>query len=292
MAEMMLDGRRSLAELLVHQNECYRVSFPDERVFLVNVIKERMRIDFSEYAESTFEHAFLPGCSMSYFSPKAVVKLYELLSEKLESVGVLDVCCGKPLYDSGLESRARKWLNDKLTADLERHGCKTIITACPNCFYYLRSKLSNRYKLTTPYEVLGGYFTHKPEGTTLTIHDSCPDRFEGLFAEQIRKLLSNCRVIEMAHSKKRTLCCGAGGLVSCKDVALSLDFAMKRLREFVSTGTSLMVVYCYTCAGVFWSLQQSLEVKHVLNLLLNVEDNSEAVRRGDLGKIIMEVVVG
>ena len=43
---------------------------------------------------------------MNYFSPKAVTKLYELLAERLGSVGVLDVCCGEPLYDSGLGLRA------------------------------------------------------------------------------------------------------------------------------------------------------------------------------------------
>jgi hypothetical protein len=53
-----------------------------------------------------------------------------------------------------------------------------------------------------------------------------------------------------------------------------------------------MVVYCYTCASTFWSLQQSVEVKHLLNLLLNVEDNSEVVKRGEVGKMVMEIIVG
>jgi Fe-S oxidoreductase len=61
---------------------------------------------------------------MSCFSPKAVTKLYELLAEKLGDVGVLDVCCGKPLYDSGLESGARKWLDNRLVVELRKRGCK------------------------------------------------------------------------------------------------------------------------------------------------------------------------
>jgi Fe-S oxidoreductase len=85
---------------------CYRIYFPDEPVFLVDALKERMNINFSSYAPRTFRYAFPPGYSMSYFSPKAVTKLYELLAEKLGSVRVLDVCCGEPLYDSGLELRA------------------------------------------------------------------------------------------------------------------------------------------------------------------------------------------
>ncbi|NHW44144.1 MAG: (Fe-S)-binding protein [Candidatus Verstraetearchaeota archaeon] len=290
--EMMLDSRHSLAESLVQQNTCYRIYFPDEPVFFVDALKERMNINFSGYVPRTFRYAFLPGCSMSCFSPKAVTKLYELLAEELGDVGVLDVCCGKPLYDSGLESRARKWLDNRLVVELKKRGCKTIITACPNCFYYLKSKLPSFYEVTTPYEVLKDYFERKPEGMTLTIHDSCPDRFEGVFAEQVRKTLSECRIIEMAHSKRKTLCCGAGGLVSCSDMALPLTLVERRLSEFAGTGASLMVVYCYTCASTFWSLQQSVEVKHLLNLLLNVEDNSEVVKRGEIGKMVMEIIVG
>jgi Fe-S oxidoreductase len=270
----------------------YRINFPDEPIFLVNALKKRMNIDFSDYTPRTFKYAFLPGCSMSCFSSKAVVKLYEVLAEKLGDVGILDVCCGKPLYDSGLESRARRWLDDRLMAGLKRHGCKTIITACPNCFYYLKSKLSSRYELATPYEILKDVFERKPEGMTLTIHDSCPDRFEGIFAEQVRKILSGCRIIEMKHSKEKTLCCGAGGLVSCSDMTLPLTLIEKRLSEFENTGTSLMVVYCYTCASMFWSFRQSVEVKHLLNMLLNVEDNSEVVKRGEIGKVMMEIMVG
>jgi len=289
-AEMMLESRRSLAELLVQQNMCYRINLPDEPVFLISAFKERMSINFSDYVSRTFKYAFFPGCSMSCFSPRAVIKLYELLTEELGDVGILDLCCGKPLYDLGLRSRARRWLEHRLAAELESHGCEAIITACPNCFYYLKSKLSNRYELVTPYEVLEDYFKHKLRGVTLTIHDSCPDRFEGVFAEQARRILSESRVIEMVHFKRKTLCCGAGGLVSCNDTTLPLTLVEMRLSEFANTGASLMVVYCYTCASTFWSLQQSVEVKHLLDLLLNVEDNSDVVKRGELGKIFMEIV--
>jgi Fe-S oxidoreductase len=287
---MMLESRRGLAELATQQNACYKINFPDEPIFLVNILKERMNIDFSDCSPRSFKYAFLPGCSMSCSSPKAVVKLYELLVERLRDVGILDLCCGKPLHDLGLEWRARRWLNDRLFVELERHGCKTIITACPNCFYYLRSKLSNRYELVTPYEILKRAFERKPEGMTLTIHDSCPDRFEGVFAEQVRRILSVCKIIEMKHSREKTLCCGAGGLVSCNNPALQSALLEKRLSEYVNTGASLMVVYCYTCASTFWSFQQTAEVKHLLNLLLNVEDNSQAVRQGEFGRVVIEIV--
>ncbi|MDI9620066.1 MAG: (Fe-S)-binding protein [Candidatus Nezhaarchaeota archaeon] len=291
-AEMMLRSRRDSADLNVQQNPCYRVNFPDEPAFLIGALKERMDIDFSEHSPSKFKHAFFPGCSMACFSPKAVVKVYEVLAEELGEVGVLDLCCGKPLHDSGLESRARAWLEGRVVAELKRRGCEALVTACPNCFYYLKPRLWGRFKVSTPYGLLrrtvGGFGCGGDP--ILTIHDSCPDRFEGIFGEQVRKVLSGCRILEMRHSKTKTLCCGAGGLVSCSNAVLPLTMASARFSEFAETGASLMVVYCYTCANMFWSAKPNVEVKHALNLVLNVGDNSELVKRGEVGRLIMDLM--
>ncbi|RLF06445.1 MAG: hypothetical protein DRJ60_04390 [Thermoprotei archaeon] len=289
-AEMFLEARRSLASIFASSNACYRLFFADEEFFVMDAYKKHRGISYEAFSPQTFKYAFFPGCAMACFSPKAVTKTYELLKEELQDVGIIDLCCGKPIYDVGLTERAMKWLMDRVVGELKRHECTTLITACPNCYYYLKRVLPKDFALATVYDFIGSKLKDKVEGLTLTIHDSCPDRFEGLFARHVRDILSKCRIIEMEHSKEKTMCCGASGLVSCIDPSLSSSLMSNRINEAVNTGASLMVVYCYSCANMFWSFQPSIEVKHVLNLVLNVEDESEAIRQGELTKIIMEIM--
>lgn len=289
-AEMFLEARRDLAPTLTSSNTCYRLFFADEDSFIMDAYKKHRGISYEALSPETFRYAFFLGCAMACFSPKAVTKTYELLKEELQDVGVIDLCCGKPIYDAGLTERAMKWLTYRVISELKRHKCTTIITACPNCYYYLKRMLPKDFALATLYDYIGSKLKSKVEGLTLTIHDSCPDRFEGLFARHVREILSKCNIIEMEHSKERTICCGAGGLVSCIDPSLPSNLMSSRIGEAVEIGAPLIVVYCYSCANMFWSFQPSIEVKHILNLALNVEDESEVIKRGELTKIIMEMM--
>lgn len=288
--EMFHEARRALASKLLSSNTYYKLLLPDEEHFLAYEYKKRKKISYENLAPNRyFKYAFFPGCAMSYSSPKAILVLYDMLNDNLKDVGIIDLCCGKPIYDLGLTARATRWLIHRVIDRLRGHECKVVITACPNCYYYLKHTLTGEFKVVTIYELLLNELRGRVEDLVLTIHDSCPDRFNGLFAKLVREILSGCKLIEMEHSKERTICCGSGGLVSCISPQLTLSLINIRINEAIRTGAQIMTVYCYNCAISFWSVQPSIEVKHVLNLVLKVEDESEAIKQGELTKIALEV---
>lgn len=289
-AQMFLEARSSLASDVISLSPHIKLLLCDEISSLINVYKEHKREEYykAKTVES-FQYAFLPGCSMIYLSPKSISKVYEELNEELKNVGVLDVCCGKPIYDLGLKDRAMKWLVDSIIAELIKRKCSTVIVACPSCYYYLKNMLSRDFKVTTIYDVLGRKLSSEVKGLTVTIHDSCPDRFNGMFAEKVREMLAQCTVVEMEHSKDKTICCGSGGLVAYTNPSLSLSLTNSRIQEALTTRAEVLITYCYTCAGMLSSVQPRVEVKHVLDLLLGVEE-SYSTRQEELLKLATKLM--
>jgi Fe-S oxidoreductase len=284
-------ARRELTSY-TSDNNCYKLSLPDESIFFPRAYKSYKNLSYDSLEKNSFVYAFFPGCAMSCYSPKATLKVYEKLGEKLD-VGLVDLCCGKPLSDIGLAERASKWLL-KLESYLKGKGCANIITACPMCYYYLQSVFQGKFKVLTVYEVLGDVLKEglASFNSKVAIHDSCPDRFKGYFATYVRGLFNNGEILEMSHSRDKTVCCGSGGLVSCANPNLSAMASSNRAMEFLETGADLMVVYCYTCAQVFWISQPKIETKHILDIALKTRDASEEVKSQEVSKFAMKLLLG
>jgi len=270
----------------------YRLSLPDDSLFFPKAYKTYKGITYSFPENGSFKYIFFPGCSMSSYSPEAVKEIYRGLREKFYSVGFADTCCGKPLADIGLTERASRWLSN-LENHFIKHGCRNIIVACPMCYYYLKKSLPRSYRILTVYETLGEMLIKETNHLSLrvTIHDGCPDRFEGIFAAQVRSLLRDYKIIEMKHSRKKSLCCGAGGMASIADPNLTLKLSSARAEEFSSTGADLMVVYCYTCAQIFWSTQPDIQTKHALDLVLGTRDSSEDIKSGEINNLVAKILM-
>jgi|YelNatPaOPRAMG01_1025707.scaffolds.fasta_scaffold01530_5 Fe-S oxidoreductase len=270
----------------------YKLFLPDEPMFFPRAYKTYKNLNYDSSEKNSFVYAFLPGCSMSCYSPEATLKVYEKLEEKLDA-GLVDLCCGKPLSDAGLAERALKWLV-RLESYLKSKGCEKIITACPKCYYHLQSMFQGRFEVLTVYEVLGELLKEGLDSfnSKIAIHDSCPDRFKGHFATHVRKLFNNEQVLEMSHSRNRTICCGSGGMVSCFNPYLSAMASSRRVMEFLEAGADLMVVYCYTCAQIFWVTMPKIETKHVLDIALKTHDASQDVKNQEVSKIAMKLLMG
>lgn len=277
----------------VANNVCYKLSLPDDPIFFPKAYKLHKNLNYASLGKKTFKYAFFPGCAMSCYSPEATIKVWKELTGKLNDVGIVDLCCGKPLTDVGLSQRASKWLL-QLESHLKESGCRSIVTACPMCYYYLKSKLQDGFKLLTVYEVLGETFKEGLNNlnSKVAIHDSCPDRFEGTFATHVRNLFRNYQIVEMPHFKEKSLCCGAGGLVSCVDSNLAAMASITRAEEFLVTDADLMVVYCYTCAQVFWVSQPKMQTKHIIDLALKTQDASQEVKNQEVSKFAMKLLMG
>jgi Fe-S oxidoreductase len=193
-------------------------------------------------------------------------------------------CCGKPLYQLGTLSRAER-NRENLQARFKRLGIKLLVTACPNCYYELQEALQGlEIKIVTVYEVLkdSEYYQFVPAANPIkcTIHDSCPDRFQGVFGRQVREALQTAgyETVEMAHNRTDTFCCGSGGQVSHFRPDFTEEVIARRIQEACDTGAETLVAYCLSCVLNFCKNPSGLKVIHVLNLLLNVNEDYDGLK--------------
>lgn len=267
---LFAEGRRQA----VNAGECcldeYRYLFPDRENSLMNVYRRFSGIDYSDIElKGEADSAFFPGCTLLTYAPDLTREVYARLRDGCGSIGLMSDCCGKPLSQLGLPQRADK-ATRKLVARIKEHNVRELITACPGCYYELQPILKAAgVRLRTVYEVLA-VAVPAANGKLCTVHDSCPDRFDGIFGRQVRELLqkSGFPLGEMAHSQKNTICCGSGGMISHFRPDLTEELVGQRLAEARSVGAEVLVSYCVSCVSKFAAAADGLVVDHALSLLL------------------------
>ncbi|QGZ99245.1 (Fe-S)-binding protein [Dehalobacter restrictus] len=264
--------------------EEFNYFMPDYEENVMNVYRQYYHIDYRDLEiDESSDTYFFPGCTLMTYSPKLTREIYSRLHKKLGCRGILTECCGLPLHQMGLTDRAQRY-TDFLIEKITGHGIKRLITACPNCYYLLRETLkSTGVEILTIYEVVD--FPDNSQGNLpkCTIHDSCPDRFEGIFARQTRAALKNygVEIVEMANILQDSPCCGSGGQISHFRPDLADKLVHNRLEEAKHTGAQILVSYCLSCVLNFAriDIDSELTVRHVLNLLLGVDEDYTDVKK-------------
>ena len=197
--------------------EEFNYFMPDCEDNVMNYYRQYYGIDYSNLeSDKSSTTYFFPGCTLMTYSPALTKEIYNRLRHKQGCGGILTDCCGLPLYQMGLRARAGKFTNylvEKITAK----GIKSLIAACPNCYYKLKATFQPLgVKIFTVYETLDFPWSSRTDLPLCTIHDSCPDRMEGIFVRQTRKVLQHMgyRIVEMSNILQDSPCCGSGGQIS------------------------------------------------------------------------------
>ena len=272
--QMFLEWRRKLVKDGVAPFRNHSFSLTDKKWNIYTLYRDNYGISYPDLETSNCDTLFFPGCNMSTFAPKLTRTIFSQLKRFNGSVGILIDCCQKPVHDLGLQERFEKAI-EKLKQRVAEQGAKRVITACPNCYYTLKQCLG--VEVVSIYDALPEAAFKKITGV-ITIHDSCPDREEGLFGRKVRSILSGCQIIEMKHSKENTICCGAGGLASAVDPDLALTYVKMRLEEAKATQAEYLVTYCVTCVNMLTSVPSEIKIIHALNLLLGVDEDYSQIQ--------------
>lgn len=267
--------------------EDYRYMFPDRPLNVMKLYRELNGTDYKDLnLDSHSEVAFFPGCTMLTYDPPLIYNLFRSLKEKYQEISLMTDCCGLPLFQLGLHNRGERFTQD-LKEKIFGLGVKTIIFACPNCYYQLQSTLKDcNLTFLTIYEALeDSELLKKPieekESKIVTIHDSCPDRFDGVFASQVRKALQlkGYSLVEMEHNHETALCCGSGGQVSHSDPYLAQNLVQSRLKEVEASKAQICTAYCLGCVLNLSKNQDSIPVQHALNLLLEFNQDFAGLKK-------------
>ena len=262
--------------------------FTDKKYNFYSLYRSANSIDYSDLQKSKAKTVLFPGCTLGTFHPKLTRALFDNLAQNEPDLALAMDCCYKPLRDIGLEDRFDS-ATQKLEEKLDSMGVEKIITACPSCLQQLGQSLKGDREVVSCYNLVhptnDSFTSAEANGSEalITIHDSCSDRESGVVGSEVRKILTGLkgvRLTEMYHNRRNSLCCGSGGLVSAFDPNLAMEASSQRVKEAEKTGSATMVTYCATCADSFNSRgTMSVEVRHVLELLLGVREDYQAVNK-------------
>jgi Fe-S oxidoreductase len=229
---------------------------------------------------------FFPGCSLVSYAPEVVRTVGAWLDEAGIAWALSLDCCGSPLMSAGLFERSLA-LREKVLAQVRACGIKRVITICPGCGEELAEIFDEDVDIVPLTELLlqqgeTAILSRPPVSTeTVTIFDSCHDRWDGRHGTALRQLIStgalgNRQLIEMPHHGKDTLCCGAGGAVAAFDPVITQNRVQRVLDEAAQTGAKTVLTVCPTCtytlaqALLAQSDSEGIECRHYLELLFDL----------------------
>lgn len=219
---------------------------------------------------------FVPGCHMSSGFPELTGQVTEYLKEKGIADGMTAVCCGNPLYASGLYQEFENYVV-KMDQLYREHGVKVITTPCPSCYDFNLRIQQMGYLEGVEVHCLSQDLVEKgirirrdafPENYTVSVHDSCPDRKNGIFAESIRRLYEDFEIIELSHIRENSLCCGCGGLVPLYSSEISGEGKELKKKDCEEAGSECVITTCFNC---YKGLRQILPIHQYLADLMEGE---------------------
>lgn len=261
----------------------YFYIFPDRPVTVMSLFRDYYGIDYSDLNSCRPSGiAFLPGCSLMTYSPGLTRKIYETLARHFPDPVFLDNCCGLTMYHIGLPKRGDQ-IKARLREKLGALGVRELIVACPNCYYQLKKEPAYRdVKLVTVYEALEQYFVPNTGEEIYAVHDSCPDRFEGIFARQVRAQLDRLgyRRVEMKHHGRNAVCCGSSGQLGHFHPNWAMEHEVQNLEEAKAAGATTLVADCHACVLNFGDRAgDTVKVQNALNVLLGFYEDYRDVKR-------------
>ncbi|MCA9976789.1 MAG: (Fe-S)-binding protein [Anaerolineales bacterium] len=264
-SELMQTSREALVQRGKIQLDDYDLMQVDRDWNFFSLYRSTFGIQFDDLYADKYDTLFFPGCTLASYAPELTRTIHTWLQQQGMQVGFSEMCCGKPLASIGLEDRAVQLL-DGLREQLNAAGATKLVTACPNCLHLLQEHLKD-FELLSLYDLLREAGVQVQGEERLTIHDSCPDRYDLAAGKQVRALLSGHPLLEMEHHGRETICCGSGGIVSMIDPALSEQRAHERMAEFSATGADRCVTACMSCAHRLARVAPEGTVVHCLELV-------------------------
>jgi heterodisulfide reductase subunit D len=231
------------------------------------------------------EVLFWVGCAAAYDTrlqsiARAFADIMQKANVSFATLGNEEKCTGDISRRMGEEQQFRELAAQNIRT-LHEHEVKSIVTTCPHCFNMFKNE----------YPPLGGNFevTHYTtfiynlikEGRLkvppvqqkeiITYHDPCYlGRQNGVF-DAPRDILTmmGYTLEEMSHSKKESMCCGAGGGLMFETKSCGKKINTMRAEEAVQTGGSMTVTSCPFCLLMMEEALGSLRQTGGTNMIPN-----------------------
>lgn len=183
------------------------------------------------------------------------------------TLGKREPCCGDIARRVGEEGLFEKQMEDCI--ELFRHyGIRDVVTSSPHCFHTFRNEYPAFQALKPPEEQVefrvrhytellrelvaaGSLKLEKPLNIKVTYHDPCYlGRHNQIYdvPREVITAIPGVQMIEMAHNKADSLCCGGGGdRIWQEDLDADVKMSEIRIREAEDTGAEILITACPLC---------------------------------------------
>lgn len=220
---------------------------------------------------------FFPGCSLGELAPELCYSVSAWLNDQGIEVKKFDGCCGLPFLHQGKTDHyeAQK---DALSHYFEASQYRTIIAACPNCYYALKGMSEDKglqwdvFALPEILQEAGSWSGNQllADVSSIYLHVSCPDYEKRVFVQALNKVVIKKNFEEKKSKIPEKICCGAGGEYSQLGFDQQLKQASTCLKKAKETGAESAVVSCASCAFALSSAGAYLPVFHYLELFFGI----------------------
>ncbi len=242
------------------------------------ILWEKRNYRYRNYKHAEGKSVLFPGCNFPSFYPQTTKMLTELLSKY--GIGVVYDCCGKPIAELGYREDEEA-IVQRIDETLKENGIEEVIMVCPNCYAFLKGRLSvrvvNIYDKLQELGAVGKNPVWKSEKKQISL--PCPDR-------ENRELLKAAnRYIEWMTGAdsgfcpiEGAQCCGLGGVASVKEPELA-----RQMASALSQNEHSVYTYCASCSGNL-TRGGCKDVRHVLSEILGVHEKAD-VRKSMCNRI-------
>jgi len=216
--------------------------------------------------------------------------------------------CAGDIYKTG-----RFDMVEQITRRLEHvfssMGVKRIVCSMSAEAMVLKEILPQRFGADFDFEVIpldvwlleklesGDIELEKELGMKVTIHDNCLSKLEdGKLQEVNREIVrrAGCDIVEMQHTRERSLCCGFGAAAANFRVMDIMQSGYKRLKEIEATGADAAVIYCPACLFILSVIKEMANCKmpfyHPVELVEMATGGRPAHRHEERAWDIMAVI--